>query len=224
MSVRLSVARACTAVAVIGVSLSLVAASPAGAATTVSKAKVVKALVSADELGPKWHKTSAGSSGSGSVMNTGGCSETFEYKSVGLEREVERTFQFAKTALVFDETIQVFGSAAQAKADFTKGVATFAKCTSWTVDGKPWTVTRISSPKYADQRAKYRMTGTIAAASGDVTVTTYIVVTRHGKHETVASLIVGGNGFTAAEQRTFSAGATRGSKLATAKVAAFLGR
>jgi hypothetical protein len=225
MRVRLAAARTCTAVAVIGVSLSLVAASPAGAATTVSKAEVVEALLTADDLGSPWQKLKGSGSGSDSAgPDAVSCLTTSGYRAVGIKRQVSRSFKYGTQPLALNETVIAFGTVAQAKADFDKTVKVFAGCSSFRMDDKDWTMVRVASPSYADQRAKYRVSGVVASASGDVPVTSFLTMSRYGRHGVIVALAIGGAGYSTAMIRNVSKNGTRGSKLATAKVAAFLGR
>jgi len=202
-------------------SLSMVAASPVGAAADLTRAHVLKAFLTDGNLGSKWHSSE---NGAGDGPSTGGCFASFAYAAVGLQREIERNHRYSNKPLFISQNIQVYGTADQAEDDFANGVETFADCTRYSVDGRTWKVAKLSSPTYADQRAKYRVSGPLATKKGIVQVTTYLVATRHGRFQTLVALTVRGNGLTKAQLHAYENRATLVSKQATGKLAAVLGR
>jgi hypothetical protein len=203
------------------ISISMLAASPVGAASPVTRAQVLKAFLSDDDLGGKWRFSE---NGAGDGPSTGGCFASFAYAAVGLTREIERNHQYSNKPVFISQNIQVYGTADQAEDDFANGVEMFAGCTHYSVNGRTWKVVKLASPRYADQRAKYRVSGLLATKKGLVRVRTYLVATRHERFQTLVALTVRANGVTKGQQRAYTNRSTQVSRLATAKVARVLGR
>ena len=198
----------------------LVAASPASAATALTRSQVAHATLSAADLGTGWHSYDASSSGADPSVK--GCPGT-THQTVGLRYEVQRDYQFATSPTFVNEDLQTFRTMLGASRDFTRGVKAFSACATMTVDGKPWTVRRLSVADYADRTALFRLRGVVATAAGDVPLVMFLAVAKLGHHEIVTVTIVGGQ-VTTAELTSIRSSSVRINRLATAKVRARLGR
>lgn len=207
-------------IAVIAVftALSLVATTPASAAT-ITRTKVVRSLLTATDLGTGWHKTDLGS-GSGSEVS--GC-ESAQYESVGVRFKAEREFQYGETPTFISESVYSFRTRTAARKDFTKGVRVFSACSSFTMDGSVFRITRLSVAPFADQTAAFKITGSVPTAAGDVPLTLFFVVSRWGRQQTALMTMVGGQ-MTSAEARATKSGSVQIARAATQKVASRLGR
>jgi hypothetical protein len=198
---------------------SLVVAGPASAAT-VTKSDVVSSLLTVRAFGDGWHKTDlSGGSGGGDVS---GC-ESATYTSTGVKAKASRDFQYAKTPTFITENVTSFGTRKAARRDFAKGVRLFSACTDFTVDGKTFTIKRLTVSGYADQVAAFRILGSVATAVGDVPISMFIVVTRWGRQQVSVVTTVGGRA-TSADLTSLKRSTVKISKGATGKVATVLGR
>jgi hypothetical protein len=206
------------AVTAVFTALSLVVASPASAAT-ITRTKVVRSLLTATELGAGWHKTDLGS-GDGSEVT--GC-ESADYESVGIRFEVEREFQYGEVPTYIAENVWSFRTRTKASQDFSKGVRLFSACSSFTMDGAVFRITRLSVADFADQEAAFRIVGSVPTAAGDVPLTMFIVLSRWGRQQVALMTMVGGQ-MTSAEVRATKTGSVRIARAATQKVAGRLGR
>lgn len=200
--------------------LSLVAAGPAPAATTITRATVVSSLLTATQLGAGWHRYD--DRDSGATPEVTGCAGT-AYQTVGLRFTAKRSFQYAEAPSFVQETVGSFRSRDAARSDFAKGVRQFTACTSFTIDGKVFTVKRLSMPTFADQRVMFLIAGSVATAAGDVPFTVWLVVTRWGRQQTATTVMVAGT-LTSDDRRALKASAVRVARAATGKVATLLGR
>jgi hypothetical protein len=209
-----------TAVLAAAVSIVLVAATPASAATSLTHLQVVHATLSASDLGAGWHHYDA--SNSGADPSVQGCEGT-NYRTTGVRYDVERDYQFDTTATFVNEDLQTFRTTLAASRDFTKGLRSFSACTSLTIDGKPWTVKRLTVADYADRTALFRMRGVVGTAAGDVPLVMFLSVAKFGHHEIETVTIVGGQ-ITAAELTSIRTSSVRINRLATEKVRLKLGR
>jgi hypothetical protein len=208
------------AVLAVAVSVVLVAATPASAAASLTHRQVVHAALTADDLGSGWHTYDA--SNSGADPSVEGCEGT-SYRTTGVRYDVERDYQFGTSPTFVNEDLQTFRTKVAASRDFTKGLKSFSACTSLTIDGKPWTVARLTVPDYADRTVLFRLRGVIGTAAGDVPLVMFLSVAKFGHHEIETVTIVAGQ-VTATELAGLRHGSVRINKAATAKVAAKLGR
>ena len=208
-----------TAVIAAVVAVTVVLAGPASAAAATTKRQVVRSLLTATEVGSGWHLYDDSGSPSADVSGCTGTTQT----TVGLKFSAKRAFQYSSNLLFAHEQIESFRTILAARKDFKKSLASFSSCTTLMVNGRPWTVARLSVPSYADQQAMFRLSGPVATAVGDVPVTMFLVATRWGHHEVVSMLTVGGQ-LTSTQRTEVKKAAVRLSKLATSKVAARLGR
>ncbi len=208
------------AVLAVAVSVVLVAATPASAASSLTHLQVVHATLSAGDLGAGWHHYDA--SNSGADPSVQGCEGT-SYRTTGLRYDVERDYQFDTTATFVNEDLQTFWTALGASRDFTKGLKSLTACSSLRIDGKPWTVKRLTVANYADRTALFRMRGVIGTAAGDVPVVMFLSVAKLGHHEIETTTIVGGQ-VTAVELTNIRNNSVRINRLAASKVRVRLGR
>lgn len=208
-----------TAAVATAVVTAVVLAGPASAAAATTKRQVVRSLLTATQVGSGWHLYDDSGNPSADVSGCPDASTT----TVGLAFSAKRAFQYSSNLLFAHEQIESFRTTLGARKDFRKSLASFSSCTTFMVDGKPWTVTRVSLPAYADQQAMFRLSGPVATVAGDVPVTMFLVATRWGHHEVVSMLTVGGR-MTSTQRTQVKQAAVRLSKLATTKVAARLGR
>jgi hypothetical protein len=197
--------------------LSLVVASPASAAT-ITRSDVVSSLLTVRDLTDGWHKTDL-SGGGGDVS---GC-ESASYTSTGVKAKATRHFQYTQEPTFISEEVMSFGTRKAARRDFSKGVRLFSACTDFTIDGKTFTIKRLSVDGYADQVAAFRILGSVATAAGDVPMSLFLVVTRWGRQQVVVMTTVGGS-VTPAVLRSLKTATVQVSKGATGKVATVLGR
>jgi hypothetical protein len=209
-----------TAVLAAAAAVVLVAATPASAAASLTHLQVVHATLSAKDLGAGWHTYDAGSSGADPSVQ--GCEGT-SFRTTGLRYDVERDYQFDTAATFVNEDLQTFRTQLAAGRDFTKGLKSFSGCTSLTVDGKSWTVKRLTVSDYADRTALFRLRGAIGTAAGDVPIVMFLSVAKFGHHEIETVIIVGGQ-ITAAELTGIRNSSVRINRLATDKVRLKLGR
>lgn len=209
-----------TAVLAAAVSVVLVAASPASAVASLTHLQVVHAVLTASELGDGWHRYGTGTSGADSSIQ--GC-EGGSYRTTGVRYDVERDYQFNSDATFVNEELQSFRTKLAAGRDFAKGVKSLSTCTDLTIDGKPWTVTRLSVPVYADRTALFRLRGAIGTAAGDAPLVMFLSVAKFGHHEILTTTIVGGT-VTAGDLASIRDGSVRINNVATAKVMTRLGR
>jgi hypothetical protein len=197
---------------------SLVVAGPASAAT-VTRSDVVGSLLTVRDLAAGWHKADLGGGGG---IDVSGC-ESARYSSTGVKAEAGRSFQYNQLPTFILENVQSFGTRAAAKRDFAKGVRLFSACDSFTVDGRTFTIKRLSVGGYADQVAAFRILGSVSTAAGVVPMSTFLVVTRWGRQQVSVLTVVGGRS-TPALLSSLKASTVTISKGATAKVAKRLGR
>jgi hypothetical protein len=209
-----------TAVLAAAVSVVLVVATPASAAASLTRLQVVHATLSASDLGDGWHHYDA--SNSGADPSVQGCPGT-RYRTTGLRYDVQRDYQFDTSATFVNEDLQTFWTKLGASRDFTKGLKSLSACTSLTVDGKPWTVKRLTVSDYADRTALFRLRGVIGTAAGDVPLVMFLSVAKLGHHEIATTTIVGGQ-VTAVELTNIRNNSVRINRLATSKVRVKLGR
>ena len=202
--------------------LAVVAATPANAATAVTKRQVRHSLLTAAQLGDGWHRIDS-SSGEDSADIQGCGSEGTSARPAGLRFQPQRDFQYGQVLSLVNEQIYSFRTVRNAKAGFVASVRELRGCDSFTVDGKTWHVKRLTMPSYADQRAMYRFSGPVATASGDVPMTMFLVATRYGRHEvTIAAMLAGQ--LTSTDRTVVKRGVVRIAKAATLKVQDRLGR
>ena len=214
------------AVLAVAVSVVLVAATPASAATSLTHRQVARAALTAGDLGNGWrHVDLSANGGGGSTQEADeGCPGT-AYTTIGLRYDVHRSYQFQTTPTVVTEEIQSFRTVSAAKRDFRKGVAQFSSCTTFTMAGHQWNVNRVAVARYADSSALFRLSGSVTSSSGsgDVPMTMYLSSARYGHHEIFTLTAVGGTTDATVEKRLRDS-SVQISKLATAKVRVKLGR
>jgi hypothetical protein len=210
-----------TTFAAILIALAMVAASPASAATSITRVKVVSSLLSAGQIGSGWHRYVDSSPDADPRVI--GC-KSASYKSVGERFEATRSFENSQTFSVINQSVASFKTRAAARTDFTKGVRLLSACSLFALDGRVFHITRVSAPDLGDQAARFRLTGTIAtAAAGVLKVTILVVATRYGRQQTMV-LVIDIGPKSAAAQRDFSNSTARVARTANAKVATVLGR
>lgn len=205
------------ALAAVVVAASLVAASPATAAA-ITRPKVVGALLTAGEIGAGWQRYED----TGEDADVVGCEST-RYQTVGARFKAERMFQYRQAPSLISESVQSFYTRDGARRDFTRGIKLFSACSSFTIDGQTFRITRLSVPDLADQEVAFQLSGSVATAAGPVELTIFLVAARHGR-QTVAVLTFSGGPLTAADRRAVKQGSIRVARGATAKVASVLGR
>jgi hypothetical protein len=212
---------AVTSVSIVAVvAAALLVAGPASAATALTRTQVKHALLTASQLGDGWQVTTG--SGSGGTSEVQGCEE-YDFETVGVRVEAERSFRFGSTATLVQETVQSFRTTDGARTDFRKGVRQLSSCSSFSINGQDWTIARLSMPTVADRRAMFQLSGAVETASGTVPLTVFVAVTVWGHHEIATSAAIGGV-TTAAVRRESAEGARRIALAATTKVAKRLGR
>ena len=199
--------------------LSLVVASPASAAT-VTRSDVVSSLLTVRDLTDGWHKTDLSGGGGGSDVS--GC-ESASYTSIGVKAKAGRDFQYAQVPTFITEEVMSFGTREAARRDFSKGVRQFSACTDFTIDGKTFTIKRLSVGGYADQVAAFRILGSVATAAGDVPMSLFLVVTRWGRQQVMVLTTVGGR-VTSTVLASNKRSTVQISRAATGNVASMLGR
>jgi hypothetical protein len=193
----------------------------ASAAVAQTRTQVVRSLLTGPQIGDGWHRSD--SSSGGSAVEADGCDPSTGASSPGLRFTADRSYQYLTSALFADETIYAFGTVTSARRDFNASTRLMDSCSSFTVDGNTFTVTRMPAPTIADQTARYRMKGSVTTPAGKVPMTLFMVATRLGRQEVVTTLVVGG-ALTAAQRTDVAQASVRLCRLATAKVAARLGR
>jgi hypothetical protein len=194
-------------------------AGPATAAVATTRTQVVRSLLTATQVGQGWHKYDGGGSTSPEVE---GCLAG-DASPRGLRFTAGREYQYLTTPAFGGETVYAFGTARSARRDFNASVRLLDSCSSFTLDGDTWTVARMSAPEIADQTVRYRLKGSVTTAAGKVPLVMFLVVSRYGRQEVAASLAAGG-ALTSAQRTEFAKASVRLCRLATAKVAARLGR
>jgi hypothetical protein len=208
----------------VAVSVVLVAATPASAAASLTHRQVVRAALTASDLGNGWRHVDLSGGGGGTPGDDEGCPGT-GYTTTGLRYDVNRSYQFETTPTVVTEEIQSFRTVPAAKRDFRKGVAQFNSCTTFTMEGHQWNVNRVAVASYADSSALFRLSGAVTSnsGSGDVPLTMYLSAARYGHHEVITLTAVGG-ATDATVEKQIRDSSVQISKLATAKVRVKLGR
>ncbi len=209
-----------TAVLAAAASVVLVAATPASAAASLTRLQVVHATLSASDLGAGWHHYDA--SNSGADPSVQGCEGT-SYRTTGVRYDVQRDYQFDTSATFVNEELQTFRTKLGASRDFSKGLRSLSACTTLTVDGKQWTVKRLTVSDYADRTALFRLRGVIGTAAGDVPLAMFLSVAKLGHHEIETVTIVGGQ-VSQSELTSIRNASVRINRLATDKVRLKLGR
>ena len=196
--------------------LSLVAASPASA---VTRSEAVSALLTANEVGNRWHKVDVSRGSSGDFS---GC-ESAQYTRRGVDAKAARAFRFAKSTSFITEKLAAFDTTRLARRDFRKRVELFSACEEFTVDGTSFSVHRVDLGDFADQRAGFKIRGTVERAGEFVPMTVFVVTTRWGHHIVATTMVVEG-ALTGAGVRVVKASTVRVAKVATEKVDNTLGR
>lgn len=194
----------------------VMAASPASA---VTHSEAVSALLVADEVGNRWHTVDASRGSSGDLS---GC-ESAQYTRRGVDAKAKRAFRFGKSASFITEKLTAFDTTRLARRDFRKGVELFSACEEFTIDGTPFSVHRVNLGDFADQRAGFKIRGTVDRDGEFVPITFFLVTTRWG-HQIVATTMVVEGALTGDQVRTVKASTVRVAKVATEKVDNVLGR
>jgi hypothetical protein len=209
------------AVLAVAISVVLVVATPASAAASLTHRQVVRAALTANDLGNGWHHVDL-SGGGGTPEADEGCPGT-GYTTTGLRYDVQRGFQFETTPTIVNEEIQSFRTVRAAKRDFRKGMAQFSSCTTFTMEGHQWNVNQLAVASYGDRSALFRLAGTVTSGTTDVALTMYLNAARYGHHEILTLTAVGG-ATDATVEKQIRDSSVQISKLATAKVRVRLGR
>jgi len=198
--------------------LSLVAASPASAAVSLSEA--VGALLTANEVGKNWHKVAVSDGMSGMLT---GCTSA-QYISKGIDAKAARAFQFRQQDTFITERLKSFDTPKLAGREVRKWVARYSDCSSFTHDGQTFTITKAKVGDFADATAAFKIKGIVTDAAGvEAPVTAILVGAKWGHHVVSAATVVVG-GLTSAQVTELRKSTIRVAKVSLEKVDNKLGR
>jgi hypothetical protein len=196
--------------------LSLVAASPASAA--VSHKEAVGALLTANEVGNRWHKVAV-SDGMSGILH--GCTT---YTSKGLDAKAARAFQFRQQDTWITERLKSFDGVKLAGREVAKWVVRYGSCDSFEHDGQTFTISKASVGGFADATAAFKIKGIVTDDAGvESPVTAILVGAKWGHHVVSATTVVIG-GLTSDQVKDLKKSTVRVAKVAVEKVDNKLGR
>ena len=197
--------------------LSLVAASPASAA--VSHDEAVGALLTANEVGKKWHKVAV-SDGMSGILD--GCASA-QYTSKGLDAKAARALQFRQDESWITERLKSFDTTKLAGREVNKWVARYS-CDSFQHDGQTFTISKAKVGDFADKTAAFKIKGIVTDADGvESPVTAILVGAKWGHHVVTETQVVVG-GLTGAQVGDMRKATIQVAKVAVEKVDNKLGR
>jgi hypothetical protein len=198
--------------------LSLVAASPASAA--VSHSEAVGALLTANEVGIRWHKVPVSDGMSGMLK---GCASA-SYESKGIDAKAARAFQFRQQDTFITEKLKSFDTTKLAGREVRKWVALYSDCDSFVVGGQTFTIHSVNLGDFADAQAGFKIKGMVEDADGlEVPFTAITVGAKWGHHVVAATTVVLG-GLSADQVKALKKSTVRVAKVSLEKVDNELGR